>query len=126
MFVTVQMSCTYNCMCACKLGRNYVVFLGGKIPAFINLLAALSEDLAQYKARWPTPAILRVTHTVVCTARLYSTKHTVVLIWSSCGVKNHATSSLFLLFFNIKFIIFFQKRIFQKVSEMLRLHSYIL
>ena len=109
-----------------KLGHNYVVFLGGKIPAFINLLAALSEDLAQYKARWPTPAILRVTHTVVCTARLYSSKHTVVLIWSSCGVKNHATSSLFLLFFNIKFIIFFQKRIYQKVSEMLRLHSYIL
>ena len=32
------------------------------------------------------------THTVVCTAHLYSTKHTVVLIWSSWGVKNHAIS----------------------------------
>jgi hypothetical protein len=32
----------------------------------INLFAAPSEDLTQYKTRWSTPAILRVTHTAVC------------------------------------------------------------
>jgi hypothetical protein len=42
------------------------------------------------------------------------------------GGGNHAPSSLFHYFFNINFIIFFQKRISQKVSEMLRLHFYIL
>jgi hypothetical protein len=42
------------------------------------------------------------------------------------GGLNHAPSSLFHYFFNINFIIFFQKRISQKVSEMLRLHFYIL
>ena len=47
------------------------------------------------------------THTVVCTAHLYSAKHTVVFIWSSWGVKNHATSSLFSLFFQHKIYIFF-------------------
>jgi hypothetical protein len=47
------------------------------------------------------------THTVVCTAHLYSAKHTVVFILSSCGVKNHATSSLFSLFFQHKIYIFF-------------------
>ena len=31
------------------------------------------------------------THTVVCTAHLYSAKHTVVLIWSSLGVKKSRT-----------------------------------
>jgi hypothetical protein len=66
------------------------------------------------------------THTVVCTAHLYSTKHTVVLIWSSWGVKNHATSFIFSLFFQHKINNFFFKHILQKVSEMLRLHSYIL
>jgi hypothetical protein len=40
------------------------------------------------------------THTVVCTAHLYSAKHTVVFIWSSWGVKSHATLSLFSLFFS--------------------------
>jgi hypothetical protein len=43
------------------------------------------------------------------------------LFWSSWGVKNHATSSLFSLFFQHKIYNFF----LQKVSEMLRLHSYI-
>ena len=47
------------------------------------------------------------THTVVCTAHLYSTKHTVVLIWSSWGVKNHATCSFFSLFFQHKIYNFF-------------------
>ena len=54
------------------------------------------------------------THTVVCTAHLYSTKHTVVLIWSSLGVKNHATSSLFSLFFQHKIYKFFFKNVFNK------------
>jgi len=83
----------------------------------INLFEALSEDLAQYKARWPSPAILGVTHTVVCTAHLYSTKHTVVLIWSSLGVKNHATSFLFSLFFQNKIYKFFFKTVFYKKCQ---------
>jgi hypothetical protein len=49
------------------------------------------------------------THTVVCTAHLYSVKHTVVFIWSSWGVKYQATSSLFSLFFQHKFEFFFSK-----------------
>jgi len=48
------------------------------------------------------------THTVVCTAHLYSVKHTVVFIWSSWGVKYQATSSLFSLFFQHKFDFFFK------------------
>ena len=47
------------------------------------------------------------THTVVCTAHLYSAKHTVVFIWSSWGVKNLSTSSLFSLFFQHKIYNFF-------------------
>ena len=46
------------------------------------------------------------THTVVCTAHLYSVKHTVVFVWSSWGVKYQATSSLFSLFFQHKFDFF--------------------
>ncbi len=34
----------------------------GRENTCINLFAALSEDLAQYKARWPTLAILHVSH----------------------------------------------------------------
>ena len=49
------------------------------------------------------------THTVVCTAHLYSAKHTAVFIWSSWGVKYQATSSLFSLFFQHKFEFFFSK-----------------
>ena len=51
------------------------------------------------------------THTVVCTAHLYSTKHTDALIWSSWGVKDHATSSLFSLFFHHKIYNFFFKNV---------------
>ena len=54
------------------------------------------------------------THTVVCTAHLYSTKHTDALIWSSWGVKDHATSSLFSLFFQHKIYNFFFKNVFNK------------
>ncbi len=119
MFGTVQMSCTHNCMCACKLGGNYVLFLGRKIPASTSLKPWMKTWLStklQY-SRWPTPAILRVTHTVVCTAHLYSTKHTVVLIWFSWGVKNHATSFLFSFLFQHKIYNFFFKNVFNKKCQ---------
>jgi len=60
------------------------------------------------------------THTVVCTAHLYSAKHPVVFIWSSWGVKITQPLLYFHYFFNIKFTNFncFQKRILQKMSEM--------
>ena len=57
------------------------------------------------------------THTVACTAHLYSTKHTDALIWSSWGVKDHATSSLFSLFFQHKICNFFFKNIFNKKCQ---------
>ena len=57
------------------------------------------------------------THTVVCTAHLYSAKHTVVFIWSSWVVKNHATSFLFLLFFQHKIYNFFFKNVFNKKCQ---------
>jgi len=45
---------------------------------------------------------------LICTV---STKHTDVLIWSSWGVKDHATSSLFSLFFQHKICNFFFKNV---------------
>jgi hypothetical protein len=54
------------------------------------------------------------THTVVCTAHLYSAKHTVVFIWSSWVVKITQPLFYFYYFFNIKFIIFFSKTFLTK------------
>ncbi len=83
MFGTVQMSCTYNCMSDLQDGRGW--------PSSFVLSQVFTQGFKEVDAEISRPGTqhtvvatqLTGTHTVVCTAHLYSTKHTVVLIWSS-------------------------------------------